>query len=1271
MNTLNVVESVFFNALERGTPEARAAFLDEACAGDPNLRRCVDRLLNAHPKAEGFMLAPAPGLPVTVDQPTTVEKVGTVIGPYKLLQILGEGGFGVVFLAEQTEPVRRKVALKIIKPGMDSKQVVARFEAERQALALMDHPNISRVMDGGTTDSGRPFFVMELVKGVPITEFCDANRLTPRDRLGLFVDVCAAVQHAHQKGIIHRDIKPSNVLVAMYDDKPVVKVIDFGVAKAVEQKLTEQTLFTRVGQVVGTLEYMSPEQASLNSLDVDTRSDVYALGVLLYELLTGSTPLDKEKLRAAGFAEMLRLVREEEPPRPSVRLSGSGYGLPLLAAYRKTESQKLPKLVRGELDWIAMKALEKDRSRRYGTATALAADVQRYLDDEQVEACPPSLVYRASKLARKNRAALTLAGTAAALLLLGVVASAWQALRATRAEDNALANLDTAEQARSEESDQRRIAEARGKDVRRREYMLAMNLVQAAWGADDTRRAAELLEGQKPKPGEEDLRGFEWNWWDRELHQEARSGTLPEKANATAMSGDGNRVAYTRPPEAERVGHIRVVERVSGKELFSHSLEKGQYSNRPVLSRDGRRVQFQRVIGSKQVPEQSDEVWDVDAGKRLFSRKISGSEHSAFDANLERLAVTKMIPPGKADLGSEPKSIPLIVKVYDLAEADAEPVLLSGKHSGRGTMLIFSPDGSRLAAVSRLGLIRSLENLVYVWDTRGELGAESNSKYNITGMAFSPDGKRLAGVGRTQDSALYAAEAVDHVFLLSFADGKRLEELWSKPLPPSRTSFGNSFPLFSPDGRQIAVQVNGVRLFDAANGGEVQAVKSLLRATNIAFDKEGTRLITLARASDDFRYATGWEVTWQEWEARVGTPDSVLPFPTQARELVARSDDGERQAVYLPLQPGEKGKRTPAISIRDRAGKEIHSYRGHGENLFVQFRFSPNGRLVHSKVLGVEDHIWEADTGKLVWSRKRVGGGWSTGATEQALVFSPDGRFLFQPGAKGAMVVRFDDLRELFPVADAYNARFSPDGTRLLTIHKTFVRTVEGEQKLFALGLKLWDVESGRLIRDLPESNFGVTGAHPFSPDSRVFLVRVGKGLEVRDSGTGEKRVMLPVEVLGPGLRAAFSHDGSRVITGGAGGLGGVGGPRPTVVWDLATGKELFRLEGYHWDSRRPGNDLAFSRDGTRIAAKTLRQRPGEAIRMELRMWDGATGHELLNVNLSRSLPANVLLLGGMSFSDDGHRLIVGSSATGQGLLSRPSGFVEMVIDATPRSEGK
>jgi tetratricopeptide (TPR) repeat protein len=404
---------IFIAALQQEDPAQRQDFLDEACAGQPELRRQVEDLLRLYQDAGSFLEKPAAEPPATgafqdgAEQASSLEVPGSLIGPYKLIEPVGEGGMGSVWMAQQSEPVKRLVALKLIKAGMDTKQVIARFEAERQALALMDHPNIARVLDGGTS-GGRPYFVMDLVKGVPITRYCDEHHLTPRQRLELFIPVCQAVQHAHQKGIIHRDLKPSNVLVALYDSRPVPKVIDFGVAKAAGQSLTDKTLVTGFGTIVGTLEYMSPEQAELNQLDIDTRSDIYSLGVLLYELLTGSTPFTREEMEKGGVLEMLRVIREQEPTRPSTKLS-TAEGLPRLAANRGTEPARLTRLLRGELDWIVMRALEKDRNRRYESASAFAADLQRYLADDPVQACPPSLAYRLRKFTRRNKGRLAVA----------------------------------------------------------------------------------------------------------------------------------------------------------------------------------------------------------------------------------------------------------------------------------------------------------------------------------------------------------------------------------------------------------------------------------------------------------------------------------------------------------------------------------------------------------------------------------------------------------------------------------------------------------------------------------------------------------------------------------------------------------------------------------------------------------------------------------------------------------------------------------------------
>jgi len=446
-------DAIVAAALRKKDADERAAFLDLVCAGEEALRARVEARIREQLEPElGHTLNVGEAAYTTSDASTETatssvskEGPGSLIGPYKLVQAIGAGGMGMVYLAEQQHPVRRSVALKIIKQGMDTEQVIARFEAERQALALMDHPNIAKVLDAGTTDSGRPYFVMELVKGVPINKYCDSNRLTVRERLELFVPVCQAIQHAHQKGIIHRDIKPSNVLVALYDAKPIPKVIDFGIAKATGQHLTEQTMFTQIGAVVGTLEYMSPEQAESTALDIDTRSDIYSLGALLYELLTGSTPLVSSDMKQAAHLEMLRKIREDEPPAPSKRLGQSTETLQTTSQQRKTDPGKLPKMLQGELDWIVMKALEKDRTRRYETASGFARDIERYLQGDPVEAGPPSATYRLKKFASKNKVLIGTVSAFAVLLILGVVISTWQAVRATRAEKAAKAERDRAD----------------------------------------------------------------------------------------------------------------------------------------------------------------------------------------------------------------------------------------------------------------------------------------------------------------------------------------------------------------------------------------------------------------------------------------------------------------------------------------------------------------------------------------------------------------------------------------------------------------------------------------------------------------------------------------------------------------------------------------------------------------------------------------------------------------------------------------------------------
>ncbi|MFO0807733.1 MAG: serine/threonine-protein kinase [Gemmataceae bacterium] len=531
-SSLPDAKSIFGRAAEISTPGERAAFLDDACAGHPAVRAEVETLLKALGDAGSFMRSPAAPAGTADYGDAGTEGEGTLIGPYTLREQIGEGGMGLVFVAEQQQPVRRKVALKVIKPGMDTRQVVARFEAERQALALMDHPNIAKVFDAGVTDAGRPYFVMELVKGAPITEYADANNLTPKDRLGLFVQVCQAVQHAHQKGVIHRDLKPSNILVAPHDGIPVVKVIDFGVAKALGQSLTEKTIYTRFAQMIGTPLYMSPEQAEVNQLDVDTRSDVYSLGVLLYELLTGTTPFDGDRFHKAAFDEIRRIIKEEEPPRPSTRLTSLGVTLTAVSAKRGTDPGQLAGLVRGELDWIVMRCLEKDRTRRYDTAIGLAKDVERYLNGDAVEACPPTLGYRLTKAYRKHRNPIRVGLAFALLFALGTVVSIVSAVQARRAER-------IADQRRAESEENARVARENGDRAereaenvraeqdrtRRLLYASQMSAASAALADNRIQLVVRKLEETTPKPGEPDLRGWEWHYLDR-LTRTGREYTL-------------------------------------------------------------------------------------------------------------------------------------------------------------------------------------------------------------------------------------------------------------------------------------------------------------------------------------------------------------------------------------------------------------------------------------------------------------------------------------------------------------------------------------------------------------------------------------------------------------------------------------------------------------------------------------------------------------------------------------------------------------------------
>ncbi len=775
--------TLFTEALERSDPVERASYLDRACGGDTDLRRQVEELLAAHPGIGRYLepdatsdLGPMPS-GATIDFPpaatstfatdgtgayvpgeatktydgnstqvetVSVGRIGSIIAKrYTLTEVIGEGGMGSVYLASQTEPVKRQVALKLIKTGMDTKGVLARFDAERQALALMDHPNIARIYDGGVTSAGQPFFVMELVKGVPLTDYCDTKRLTVNARLQLFVSVCQAVQHAHQKGIIHRDLKPGNVLVTEVDGRPTPKVIDFGVAKATEQKLTEMS-FADVGAIVGTPAYMSPEQADPLSMDIDTRTDVYALGVMLYELLTGSPPIDSKQFKRGAILEILRMVREVEPPRPSTKLSTAD-ALPNIAANRNIEPAKLPSLLRGELDWVVMKALEKDRTRRYDSANGLAQDLQRYLADEVVEARPPSRRYRLRKFVTRNKAQVIAASLVLLALVGGIIGTGvgmMQAMNAQKAEAN---QREVAE----------RLAERNGRL------------------AEDEKNAKEIANNLADKNGQ--LAASEMQARkDREAQldrtkailftsQMERVGAVLEKDPMAAMERLNDTEAC--PRSLRDVAWAFAEKAATRREYASFPVPAGPYQ---TMSPDGKWlavVDAVRTPGRR--PTAKVTVVEVAAGKAKATLPPfpDSVELMAFTPDGTRLAVVADGPlrrmtaraPGERP---SPSVVPGKVQLWDIAEAKL--VTTFDGHTDRITALAFSADGKRL-------ITGSLDKTARLWDVKSGKSEHTFDGHQlaVSAVALRPDGKRLATGG------------LDNLIKLWDVDTRKLLDTWT------------------------------------------------------------------------------------------------------------------------------------------------------------------------------------------------------------------------------------------------------------------------------------------------------------------------------------------------------------------------------------------------------------------------------------------------------------------------------------------------------------